>query len=55
MDQFIQHLFNGLMIGGIYALMGIGLTLIFGVMRDVILPMENFICLELTYFTHSST
>lgn len=35
MDQFLQHLFNGLMIGGIYALMGIGLTLIFGVMHVV--------------------
>jgi branched-chain amino acid transport system permease protein len=35
MGEFLQHLFNGLMIGGVYALMGIGLTLIFGVMRVV--------------------
>jgi branched-chain amino acid transport system permease protein len=35
MDQFLQQLFNGVMIGGIYALMGIGLTLIFGVMNVV--------------------
>lgn len=35
MAEFVQHLLNGLMIGGIYALMGIGLTLIFGVMNVV--------------------
>ncbi len=35
MGELLQHLFNGLMIGGVYALMGIGLTLIFGVMRVV--------------------
>lgn len=35
MVEFAQHLLNGLMIGGIYALMGIGLTLIFGVMNVV--------------------
>ncbi len=35
MVEFTQHILNGLMIGGIYALMGIGLTLIFGVMRVV--------------------
>ena len=35
MVVFLQHIVNGLMIGGIYALMGIGLTLIFGVMNVV--------------------
>ena len=35
MVGFLQHLLNGLLIGGIYALMGIGLTLIFGVMNVV--------------------
>ena len=35
MVVFLQHVVNGLMIGGIYALMGIGLTLIFGVMNVV--------------------
>lgn len=35
MVEFVQHLLNGLLIGGIYALMGIGLTLIFGVMNVV--------------------
>ena len=35
MDQFLQHLLNGLILGGTYALLGIGLTLIFGIMRVV--------------------
>ncbi len=33
--EFIQHVVNGLILGGGYALMGIGLTLIFGIMRVV--------------------
>lgn len=35
MDQLLQHGLNALMLGGIYALLGIGLTLIFGIMRVV--------------------
>jgi branched-chain amino acid transport system permease protein len=34
-DQFLQHLLNAVMLGGTYALLGIGLTLIFGIMRVV--------------------
>jgi branched-chain amino acid transport system permease protein len=34
-DQFLQHVSNGVMLGGTYALLGIGLTLIFGIMRLV--------------------
>jgi branched-chain amino acid transport system permease protein len=34
-DQFLQHLVNAVMLGGTYALLGIGLTLIFGIMRVV--------------------
>ncbi len=33
--EFVQHVVNGLIVGGGYALMGIGLTLIFGIMRVV--------------------
>jgi branched-chain amino acid transport system permease protein len=33
MDALLQHLLNALILGGIYALLGIGLTLIFGVMK----------------------
>jgi branched-chain amino acid transport system permease protein len=33
--QFLQHLVNTLILGGTYALLGIGLTLIFGIMRVV--------------------
>ncbi len=35
MGQFLQHLVNTLILGGTYALLGIGLTLIFGIMRVV--------------------
>jgi len=34
-DEFLQHLLNAVMLGGTYALLGIGLTLIFGIMRVV--------------------
>jgi branched-chain amino acid transport system permease protein len=34
-DQFLQHLVNAIVLGGTYALLGIGLTLIFGIMRVV--------------------
>jgi branched-chain amino acid transport system permease protein len=35
LDQLLQHLVNALIMGGTYALLGIGLTLIFGIMRIV--------------------
>ena len=35
MDQLLLHFLNALMLGGTYALLGIGLTLIFGIMRVV--------------------
>lgn len=35
MDQLLQHLANTMIMGGTYALLGIGLTLIFGIMRIV--------------------
>lgn len=35
MDQLIQHVLNASISGGTYALLGIGLTLIFGIMRIV--------------------
>jgi branched-chain amino acid transport system permease protein len=34
-NYFLQHCLNALMLGGTYALLGIGLTLIFGIMRVV--------------------
>jgi branched-chain amino acid transport system permease protein len=34
-DQLLQHTLNALILGGTYALLGIGLTLIFGIMRVV--------------------
>src|SRR6266511_1676520 len=44
-DQFLQHLLNAVMLGGTYALLGIGLTLSCGIMRVV-----NFAPLELDAF-----
>lgn len=35
MDELLQHLVNMLILGGTYALLGIGLTLIFGIMKVV--------------------
>jgi branched-chain amino acid transport system permease protein len=35
MEEFLQHVLNGLVIGGAYALIGIGLTLILGIMNVV--------------------
>ncbi len=35
MEALLQHLVNGLVLGGTYALLGIGLTLIFGLMHVV--------------------
>ena len=35
MAFFLQAVVSGLLVGGIYALIGIGLTLIFGVMRVI--------------------
>jgi branched-chain amino acid transport system permease protein len=35
MTDFLQYVLSGLLIGGIYALIGIGLTIIFGVMRVI--------------------
>lgn len=35
MEQLAQHVINALILGGTYALLGIGLTMIFGIMRVV--------------------
>jgi branched-chain amino acid transport system permease protein len=35
LDEFLQHVLNAIILGGTYALLGIGLTLIFGIMRVV--------------------
>ena len=35
MEQFLQHCLNATILGGTYALLGIGLTLIFGIMKVV--------------------
>jgi branched-chain amino acid transport system permease protein len=35
MDQLLQHLLNGLLLGATYSLLGVGLTLVFGLMNVV--------------------
>ncbi len=52
---FIQAVVNGIMIGGVYALIAVGLTLIFGVMNVVNFAHGEFVMLGMfaTYITHS--
>ncbi len=33
MEQFIQQLINGLAVGGIYALVALGYTMVYGVLK----------------------
>ena len=35
MELYIQAIINGVLIGGVYSLMAVGLSLIFGVMRVI--------------------
>src|SRR5437870_8749003 len=57
MSQLIQALVLGLLIGGVYALMASGLTLIFGVMHIINIAQGSFLVLVamLTWWLWSST
>src|SRR5947208_404382 len=50
--ELTQHVVNGLILGGGYAFMGIGLTLIFGIMRVVNFPHGEFFMLGAFFFFH---
>jgi len=51
-SDLAQYVVTGLLVGGVYALMSIGLALIFGVMRVVNFAQGDFMMLGmyLTYF-----
>lgn len=51
MDIILQLIVNGLLVGGIYALVSIGLTLIFGVMKIINFAHGDFIMLSM-YFVY---
>ena len=50
MTEFLQYVFNGLVVGGTYALMGVGLTLIYGIMRIVNFAHGEFYMLGAYFF-----
>ena len=51
----LQLIVNGLLLGGIYALISIGLTLIFGVVRVINFAHGEFLMLSMyiTYFSYT--
>jgi branched-chain amino acid transport system permease protein len=55
-DTIIQLIINGLLLGGIYALLSIGLTLIFGVLEVVNFAHGEFLMISmyLTFFLFSA-
>ena len=52
MIVFVQSLLSGVLVGGVYALIGIGLTIIFGVMRIINFAHGDLwmVGMYLTYF-----
>lgn len=52
MTGFLQVIINGLLIGGVYALLAVGLTMIFGVMKVINFAQSEYMMLGM-YLTYS--
>ena len=50
LDLFLQHLSNGISLGSLYALIAIGYTMVYGILRLINLPTAIFLMIHLFCF-----
>ena len=55
MESFVQSLVNGVLTGSLYAMIAVGLTIVFGVMRIINLAHGDFVMLGMfgAYWSHA--